>query len=196
MASCQQSDVMSWKHFRHFILEFTCHQWIPNIERQLRYFCIFFVVSSNNVLNKQLSFSKCHYGDVIMGEIASQITSLTIVYSAVYSGTDQREHKKHRGPVNSPHKWPVTRKCFHLMTSSWSRLIFGESYQHSNLHNANLTILGWSYLKNENPIIKYIWPGSFGTMACTDWSLQCRHMSVMASQITGHSSVSSTVCLC
>ena len=25
----------------------------------------------------------------------------------------------HRGPMNSPHKWPVTRKCFHLMTSSW-----------------------------------------------------------------------------
>ena len=24
------------------------------------------------------------------------------------------------GPVNSPHKGPVTRKCFHLMTSSWS----------------------------------------------------------------------------
>ena len=24
------------------------------------------------------------------------------------------------GPVNSPHKWPVTRKCFHLMTSSWN----------------------------------------------------------------------------
>ena len=26
----------------------------------------------------------------------------------------------HRWPVNSPHKWPVTRKCFHLMTSSWA----------------------------------------------------------------------------
>ena len=26
----------------------------------------------------------------------------------------------HRGPVNSPHKWPVTRKRSHLMTSSWS----------------------------------------------------------------------------
>ena len=24
----------------------------------------------------------------------------------------------HRRPVNSPHKWPVTRKMFHLMTSS------------------------------------------------------------------------------
>ena len=25
----------------------------------------------------------------------------------------------HWGPVNCPHKWPVTRKSFHLMTSSW-----------------------------------------------------------------------------
>ena len=34
-----------------------------------------------------------HYNDVIMGMIASQITSLTIVYSAVYSGADQRKHQ-------------------------------------------------------------------------------------------------------
>ena len=33
-----------------------------------------------------------HYDDVIMGEIASQITSLTIVYSMVYSDADQRKH--------------------------------------------------------------------------------------------------------
>ena len=61
-----------------------------------------------------------HYDDVIMGTIASQITSLTIVYSALYSGADQSKHQSsaslafvrgiHRGPVNSPHKWPVTRK--------------------------------------------------------------------------------------
>ena len=54
--------------------------------------------------------------------IASQITSLTFVYSTVYSGSDQRNHQgsaslafvwgNHRGPVNSPHKWPVTRKMF------------------------------------------------------------------------------------
>ena len=57
-----------------------------------------------------------------MGTIASQITSLTIVYSTVYSDADQRKHQSsaslafvrgiHRGPVNSPHKWPVTRKMF------------------------------------------------------------------------------------
>ena len=63
-----------------------------------------------------------HYGDVIMDAIASQITSLTIVYSIVYSDADQRKHQSsaslafvrgiHGGPVNSPHKWPVTRKMF------------------------------------------------------------------------------------
>ena len=34
-----------------------------------------------------------HYNDVIMGTMASQITSLTIVYSAAYSGADQRKHQ-------------------------------------------------------------------------------------------------------
>ena len=34
-----------------------------------------------------------HYDDVIMGAMASQITSLAIVYSTVYSGTDQRKHQ-------------------------------------------------------------------------------------------------------
>ena len=35
----------------------------------------------------------CHYNDVIMGTIVSQITSLTIVYSTVYSDADQRKHQ-------------------------------------------------------------------------------------------------------
>ena len=34
-----------------------------------------------------------HYSDVIMGAMASQITSLAIVYSTVYSGADQRKHQ-------------------------------------------------------------------------------------------------------
>ena len=57
-----------------------------------------------------------------MGAITSQITSLMIVYSTVYSDADQSKHQSsaslafvweiHRGPVNFPHKWPVTRKMF------------------------------------------------------------------------------------
>ena len=34
-----------------------------------------------------------HYSDVIMGVMASQIISLMIVYSTVYSGADQRKHQ-------------------------------------------------------------------------------------------------------
>ena len=34
-----------------------------------------------------------HYSDVIIGMMASQITSLTIVYSTSYSGADQRKHE-------------------------------------------------------------------------------------------------------
>ena len=34
-----------------------------------------------------------HYSDVIVGTMASQITSLTIVYSTVNSGADQRKHQ-------------------------------------------------------------------------------------------------------
>ena len=37
-----------------------------------------------------------HYIDVIMTTMASQITSLTVVYSIVYSGADQRKYKKLR----------------------------------------------------------------------------------------------------
>ena len=70
-----------------------------------------------------------HYCDVIMGAMASQITSLTLVYSTVQSSADQRKHQSsasmpfvrgiHRWSVNSPHKWPVTRKMFPFMMSSW-----------------------------------------------------------------------------
>ena len=40
-----------------------------------------------------LAKMECHYSDVIMDTMASQITSLTIVYSIVYSGADQRKHQ-------------------------------------------------------------------------------------------------------
>ena len=83
-----------------------------------------------------------HHTDVIMGAIASQITSLTIVYSTAYSDADQRKHQSsaslafvwgiHLWPVNSPHKWPVTRKMFPfgdaIMCTTWWQWI--EWMQH------------------------------------------------------------------
>ena len=63
-----------------------------------------------------------HYNDVIMNTMASQITSLMIVFSNVYSDEDQRKNQRSaslayvrgidRSTVNSPHKGPVTREMF------------------------------------------------------------------------------------
>ena len=63
-----------------------------------------------------------------MTTMASQITSLTVVYSIIYSGADQRKHQSSASLafVQGIHgdRWiPRTKgqlrgKCFHLMTSS------------------------------------------------------------------------------
>ena len=78
--------------------------------------------SCNNVrdVNQWVSSLTWHHSDVIMGMMASQITSVSNVYSTVCSGIDQRKYQSsatlafvrgiHRGPVNSPRNRPVTRK--------------------------------------------------------------------------------------
>ena len=83
-----------------------------------------------------------------MGAIASQTTSLTIIYSIVHSDADQRKHQSsaslafvrgiHRGPVNSPHKWPVT----------WKMFPFDDVIMlcHISLHGCNFT--EWLWLMN------------------------------------------------
>ena len=41
-----------------------------------------------------------HYNDIIMSAMASEITSLTIVYSTVYSGTDKKT-------IKTPRHWAL-----------------------------------------------------------------------------------------
>ena len=79
-----------------------------------------------------------------MSSLASQITSLTIVYSIVLSDADQRKHQSsaslafvrwiHRGPVNSTHKWPVTRKMF-----PFDDVIMVDSFNSQNPINIRLS---------------------------------------------------------
>ena len=83
----------------------------------MRYLCVILLRPVSRT-----GFWLWHYSGVIMGAIVSQMTSLMIVYSIVYSSADQRKHQSsvslafvqgiHRWPVNSPHKWPVTRRMF------------------------------------------------------------------------------------
>ena len=55
-----------------------------------------------------------HYNDVRISPMASQVTSLAIVCSTVFSGADQRKHqRKHQSSaslafVQGIHRWPVT----------------------------------------------------------------------------------------
>ena len=70
-----------------------------------------------------------------MTTIASEVTSLTVVYSTVYSDVDQRKHQSsaslafvwgiHRDRWIPRTKGQLRGKCFHLMTSSWNL-----AYQH------------------------------------------------------------------
>ena len=74
-----------------------------------------------NMFDKSINSISPHYIDVILTTMASQITNLTVVYWIVYSGADKKATKlrvtgvcagNSPGPVNSTHKWPVTRKMF------------------------------------------------------------------------------------
>ena len=103
---------------------------------------------------------RVHNSDVKMDAMASQITSLTIVYSTVYSDANQRKHQNsaslafvrglHGGPVNSPHKWPVTRPS---TTDLW--------YDHDigSLYSALLTLCAESLTNCPHNRVKntYIW---------------------------------------
>ena len=70
-----------------------------------------------------------------IGAMASQITSLTTVHSTGHSGADQRKPQSsaslafvwgiHRSPVNSPNKWPLTRKML-----PFNFVIMDESINH------------------------------------------------------------------
>ena len=73
-----------------------------------------------------------HYYDVIMTTMASEIISLTVVYSTVYLDADQRKHQSsaslafvwgiHRYRWIPRTKGQLRGKCFHLMTSSWEEI--------------------------------------------------------------------------
>ena len=89
-----------------------------------------------------------HYTDVIMGAIASQITSLTIVYSIVYSDADQRKHQSSASLafVRWIHKRPVTRKMFP----------FDDVIMSSGTYDPILCRCAMSYSRCPPPLYHYI----------------------------------------
>ena len=95
-------------------------------------------------------FKYLHYNDVIMRALASQITSLTIVYSTVYSGSDQRKHQSSVAGVcagNSPGtgEFPTQRASYAENFSIWWRhhVIFKRNLLIDSLIISGGIVLKW-----------------------------------------------------
>ena len=123
-----------------------------------------------------------HYNDIIMSAMASQITTLMIVYSTVYSGRDQRKHQSsaslafvrgiHRWLVNSPHKWPVTQNmlsscilsnavCHQIPLNIIIILGVGYlGYSHSNMWFA-FKVIDSKMQKRGGGMVQDCWGGDF-----------------------------------
>ena len=102
-----------------------------------------------------------------MSAVASQITSLTNVYSTVYSGTDERKHQSsaslafvmgiHRRPVNSPHKGPVARKMFPFDdVIMWLKVIFWNGQSADSSHVGGCFRYTYSHTRLVSPRVLYI----------------------------------------
>ena len=152
-----------------------------------------------------------HYNDVIMGAIASQITSHTVVYSAVYSVADQRKHQSsvslafvrgiHRWPVIYPHKGPVTRKMYPfddvIMRNYWlhNRIYWCTVVSSQNMREK---LSNKAYVTFKSFIIRFDFMDLFGTLfAKGDYlnPLHWRHNERDGVSKNRVSIVCSTVCL-
>ena len=89
----------------------------------------------SNFKVKQHKNRQFKYSDAIISAMTSHITGVSIVYSTVCSGANQRKHQSsdslvfvrgiNQWLVNSPHKGPVTRKMFPfdhviMLDSNWT----------------------------------------------------------------------------
>ena len=71
-----------------------------------------------SLYHNKFSLTWYYYDDFIMGAMAYQITSLTIVDSIVYSDEDQRKHQSSASLAFVRTNGQLSGKCFHLTTSS------------------------------------------------------------------------------
>ena len=92
-----------------------------------------------------------HYSDVKTSVLVAQITGVSIVYSTVFAGADQRKHQSsaspafvrgiHRWPVNSPHKGLVLREMFPL-----DNVIMSQGFSVENSITSSFRWFAWRSL--------------------------------------------------
>ena len=126
-----------------------------------------------------------------MTTMASQITSLTVVYSTVYSDADHRKHQSsaslafvrgiHRDRWIPRTKGQLRGKCFHLMTSSWDGPL--ASIRKESLKKKQLSTCAFMKWRNDLKCrwhIKYVFKclhnnseckGLIKRLFCSQWNI-------------------------
>ena len=118
-----------------------------------------------------------------MGPMAFPITNPMIVYSAVYSGANQRKHQSsaslafvrviHRSSVNSSHKGPVTRKMFPFDDVIMGKPHSGQPARYVNLVNKiciGNVLLYTCVLFPSDPQTEYCWHAWFALIRNIDYT--------------------------
>ena len=148
-----------------------------------------------------------------MTKMASQITSLTVVYSTVYSDADQIKHQSsaslafvwgiHRDRWIPRTKGQLRGKCFHLMTSSWERhvhTLYPKKYTHGFVVLCFVVVMQ-SFIINSHEIFIHIHQGCFaGTGAIVrlpqcQWSKPDGYGKISQCITTTKHSKAKTVCI-
>ena len=125
--------------------------------------CLIVVISkcNSNITEQKMNsfgpiflpeFQMNHYNAVIKTTMGSQITSLTAVYSTVYSDVDQRKHQSsaslalvwgiHRDRWIPCTKGQLRGKCFHLMTLSCITSSYCADFLNNFLFPSRLIVHG------------------------------------------------------
>ena len=99
----------------------------------------------------------CHYNDVIMSAMASQITSLTIVYSTIYSGTDQRKYQSSASMAFVCGDSPVTGEFPAQRSSNAEMFPFSDVIMLSPPTRLFISVLRMTTKNTKSRITAYLW---------------------------------------
>ena len=119
MSNCIPWQIVKYNYWCHNCTSFLLVKAIWYTKNPVSWLSIH---SRRKQINDLHQNAEVHYSDVILSAMPSQITSISAFRSDVCSNTYQRKHqssalqafarRNHRWPEVSPHKGPVTRKCF------------------------------------------------------------------------------------
>ena len=131
---CHRGQIRK-KNRRGYLVKIMCNTFyhinMVNILFKLNQITVCQMCTKHKHLATEIYSNDSRYTGVAMSAMASHIIGISSVFSTVCSCAHHRKHQSSaslaflrgidRWPMDSSHKRPVTRKCFPLMTSLWTK---------------------------------------------------------------------------